>query len=189
MELVHLKYGYVCDVRPGEVRVQMEDDEFATYWLPVIRRKSKTDFESWPLEANEHVVCLLDMHCNTGICLGAIHSEKDPADTKEAVGIFIKKFSDGTVIEYNKKSNTLTADVKGKIVAKSTGDVEIQAGQNLEATVGAKATIEAQNIELKGEVKIIGNLNVTGTVIGDNVNLKLHTHSNGNNGAPTGQPL
>ena len=193
--LFNLKYGYICRVRPGEVQVQLKDENIPTDWLPVLRRRTKTDKESWPMEINEHVVCLLDAKCNEGVCLGAIHSDKDKSDTEEAPGKFRIMFEDGTVIEYNKKEATLTADIKGKLLAKVTGDAEIQAGQDLKGSAQRKVIIQAPNIEITGNLKITGPVNidgsliVTGSVKGNGVDLKNHIHTNGNNGANTGTAI
>lgn len=113
LDFVKMEYGVVCAVRPGFAQVHLTADRIPTWWLPVIRRKSRSDKESWQLEINEHVVCLLDEHCHTGVILGAIHDEKqDLADNDEDIGIFRKKFSDGTVIEYNKNEGKYSQTVK-----------------------------------------------------------------------------
>lgn len=158
-----LKYGIVSEVKKGFVRVKFEDlDGIVSDWLPVLVRKSKTEKESWPLDVNEHVVCFMDEHLENGVCLGAIHNAEDTPDPDEAAGKFRKKFSDGTLIEYDKNSHKLTVDVKGSLEAKTTGNCSIDTETNLTGNAGVKAIVTAPNIELTGNVKITGLLTVTG---------------------------
>ncbi len=45
--------------KPGFAKVYFEgDDKIVTDWWPVLQRTSLKDKESWPLNVNEHVVCL-----------------------------------------------------------------------------------------------------------------------------------
>jgi phage baseplate assembly protein V len=160
---MNLKYGVVSDVKPGYAKVNFTEDEIVSDWLPLIVRKSKSDKESWQLETNEHVVCLMDEHVEEGVILGAIPNEDgDDPDAGANASKFRKKFSDGTLIEYDKKLHVLTVDVKGDLNAKTSGDAQIDATKNLKATAGLKATITAINIELTGIVKITGATNIIG---------------------------
>ncbi|MCG2614900.1 phage baseplate assembly protein V [Terrimonas sp. NA20] len=159
-----LKYGIVCEVKPGFARISFEDDDIVSDWLPVLRRKTKTQKESWQLDINEHVVCLMDCHCEEGVVIGAIHSDVDTPDSNEHPAKFRKIFSDGTVIEYDSEAHKLTVDVKGDLKATTSGDSEIDAATNLKGKAGAKAIIEAPAIELTGMVKITGATTIVGAL-------------------------
>lgn len=108
----HHKYGLVSEVKPGYAKVQFAEDKIVSPWLPVVVRKSQSDKESWPFEINEHVVCLMDETCDEGVVIGAIYNEKDTPDDGEAAGKFRNKFSDGTVIEYDKNASKYSQIVK-----------------------------------------------------------------------------
>jgi len=159
----NLKYGIVSEVKKGFVKVFFEDDEIVTDWLSVLVGKSLNDRQSWPLEVNEHVACLMDEHCEEGICLGAITNESDQ-DAGEAPGKFRKIFTDGTLIEYDKNGKKLTVDVKGSLEAKTDGEASIDAGTTLSGKAGAKATIQAPAIELTGNVVVKGSL-IAGSIM------------------------
>lgn len=169
---MHFKYGIISEVKKGYAKVTFEEDEFVTDWLPVLVRKSKSDKESWQLEINEHVVCLMDETCDEGVIIGAIPNEEDQPDGGEGKGKFRKLFSDGTLIEYDKNSHKLTVDVKGELKAITTGkatitsdaDIEANAGANLKGVAATKATIEAPAIDLTGNVKITGTATITGSL-------------------------
>lgn len=154
-----LKYGIVSETKKGFVRVKFEEDDgIVSDWLPVLVRRSKTDKESWQMEPNEHVVCLVDCYCEEGVCLGAIYNEEDTPDPGEAAGKFRKLFSDGTLIEYDKNSKKLTVDVKGSLKANTTDDAEIDTLTNATIKAGVMATVEAPTINLTGNVVVAGSL-------------------------------
>lgn len=112
-DFARMEYGIVSDIsKPGFARVHLDADKIVTDFLPVVRRKSLSDKESWQLEINEHVVCLLDEHCHIGVIIGAIHNDKDQPDNAGTSGIFRKKFSDGTIIEYDKNEGKYSQIVK-----------------------------------------------------------------------------
>jgi phage baseplate assembly protein V len=152
------KYGIISEVKKGYAKVNFAADGIVSDWLPVLVRKSKSDKESWQLEINEHVVCLMDEYCNEGVVLGAIVSDADSSDPDEGKGKFRKLFSDGTLIEYDKEANKLTVDVKGELEAITTGKASITAGTTLEGTATTKASITAPLIELSGNVTVSGTL-------------------------------
>lgn len=161
---MNLKYGIVSEFKKGYAKVYFEENDFVSDFLPVLVRKSKTDKESWQLEINEHVVCIMDENCNEGVIIGAIPNENDLPDTGEGAGKFRKLFSDGTLIEYDKNAHKLLVDVKGSAEVKTTTSAKIDAGTTLEAKAGVKATIEAVAIELKGVVTITGACTITGAL-------------------------
>lgn len=153
-----LKFGIVSGIKPGFAKVSFEEDGIVTDWLPVLVRKSKSDKESWQLEANEHVACLMDEYVEEGIVIGAIPNDQDEPDSGEGAGKWRKKFADGTVIEYDRLNHKMTVDVKGSLDAKTTGEASIDAGTTLTAKAAVKATVEAVAIELKGNVVVSGTL-------------------------------
>ncbi|UAY57284.1 phage baseplate assembly protein V [Arachidicoccus terrestris] len=145
-----LKYGLVCEVKPGYAKVNFDDDDdLATDWLPVLVRRSQSDKESWQLEINEHVVCLMINDGDDGVIIGAIYSDEDTPDNGEAAGKFRKLFSDGTLIEYDKTLHKLTASVKGDIAINAAGDAQISA-KNIQAVATQKAAVSAAEIEATG---------------------------------------
>ncbi len=157
------KLGIVSETKKGYVRVNFIEDEIVSDWLPVGVRKSMNQKESWPLEINEHVFCMMDEHCEHGVVLCAIHNETDVPDSGESAGKFRKKFSDGTILEYDVNTHKLKADVKG--------DVDIISSTNLSAKSTVKATVESASVEieaaviaLKGNVAITGTATVSGTI-------------------------
>ena len=158
------KYGNISEVKSGYAKVSFQEDDIVSDWLPVIVRKTKTDKESWPLEINEHVVCLVDEYCNDGVILGAIVSDTDSPDSGESAGKFRKLFSDGTLLEYDKNAHKLTVNVQGSLEATTTGAAKIDAGTTLDANAATKATVTAPDIALTGNVVITGTATISGAL-------------------------
>ena len=108
-----LKFGTVTNINPltARARVQFADDDMTSYWLPVLQTKTfKDKYYAMP-DVGEQAACLMDENCEDGVILGAIYTNLDavPAASKEQ---YLIKFSDNSLIEYNKETKTLTINVK-----------------------------------------------------------------------------
>lgn len=160
--MFNLKYGIVSDAKPGFAKVFFAEDDIASDWWPVIFPTTLKDKTSWTLNVQEHVACACDEFCDTGIIIGCIYSEADPVDNRAAQGKFRTVFEDGTEIEYDKYNHQLTASVKGSVTVTATKDIEASTQTNLKAKAVIQATIEAPNIQLKGNVTVVGQLMAAG---------------------------
>ena len=108
-----LKFGTVTNINPltARARVEFANDNMTSYWLPILQKKTLKDKYYSVLDVGEQVACLMDDNCEDGVILGAIYTNLDevPAVTKEQ---HLIKFSDNSLIEYNKETQTLTINVK-----------------------------------------------------------------------------
>lgn len=161
------------------MRVSFEDDDIVSNWLPVMVRKSLSDKESWPYEIQEHVFCMMDECLEYGIVTGAIYNDEDLPDEDETEGKFRKKFSDGSIIEYDKNAHKLTVDIQGEIIGKATTKITAQSpiieatattkitadAPEVKATGSTKVTIIAPLIELTGNVTLTGAATISGALI------------------------
>ncbi|MCM5528972.1 phage baseplate assembly protein V [Parasegetibacter sp. NRK P23] len=159
----NFKTGIISEAKPGFAKVYFEEDEIVTTWWPIVVKTSMKDFESWPLNVKEHVVCLTDEHCEEGVIIGCIHSKPEPPDPGAGAGKFRKVFEDGTVLEYEKGAHKLTADVKGPVSIKSTAKAELEA-VIIECSASASVKVAAPVINLDGNVSISGTLAVAGAL-------------------------
>lgn len=108
-----LKFGTVTNINPltARARVQFAQDDMTSYWLPILQKKTLKDKYYSVLDVGEQVACLMDENCEDGVILGAIYTSLDevPASIKEQ---HLIKFSDNSLIEYSKETQTLTINVK-----------------------------------------------------------------------------
>lgn len=111
-----LKFGTISDIDPsrGVVRVNLDDDEIVTNWIPVSVPKTKGDEIGFPYDVNEHVWCIMDEHCENGVVGGSLYdSSNKPTLGNE--NLFYVKFKDGTVIKYDRQSHKLTATIDSAV--------------------------------------------------------------------------
>ena len=104
-----LRFGIVSQINPitVEARVNFEEDESTSYWLPVLQTKTLKDkFYAMP-DVGELVACLMDENSEDGVILGAIYSSEDKAviNTEKQLSINLE---DDSFINANKENKTLT---------------------------------------------------------------------------------
>lgn len=151
--MLKLVFGYVSNLdKNGRVKVVLpEYDEFATDYLPVIRQKSKRDKDGTTLDIYEEVALIYDSETDDGVVLGAVSTDESPMPLCERDKKYFT-FEDGTHIEYDRKTHTLNADIKGN------------------------AVITAENITIKSSKTILGEGGKAIARIGDSVRVDPNTH-------------
>lgn len=147
-----LKYGLISELgaeeRLGFVRVRFPaDDDLVSPWMPLLFRWTKTDQE-WGLPAmGEHVACMVDEHVESGVVLGALYSETDsPAIASPTV--WAKSFEDGTVLSYDKETQTLQLEAQGPLKLSTKGQVSITVEGDAEVSATGKATLQAEEFSI-----------------------------------------
>lgn len=139
-----LRFGTVTSINPKTAcaRVQFAEDKMTSFWLPILQKKTLIDKYYSVVDVGEQVACLMDENSEEGVILGAIYTNLDevPASIKEQ---HLIKFSDGSLIEYNKDTQTLTISVKSvNIIADilNTGTFTNTAGINSNADITDKTS-------------------------------------------------
>jgi phage baseplate assembly protein V len=158
-----IKVGKVVaiDETTARVRVELPDcDGMITYWLPVVVPKSQKDKFYWIPDIGEQVICaFLDNGLEQGFIIGAIYSETDIVPVKNKSKNYIK-FSDGTVIEYDRVEHKLYVECIGTVHIKSAGSI----------------TIQAPTLNIIGNLEVQGNIHATGSIIDEGGNTPHHSH-------------
>ena len=159
-----LHKGYVTNIdNNGRVRVKFPElNGMVSDYLPVIKSHSKNDKDGNFLEIDEEVYCAMDEHCEDGIVLGAYNTDSSPLPINDRNKKYYT-FSDGTHIEYDKSTHTLTADVKGI------------------------ANIKAKTVVIDGDLIVNGNVSdKAGTMqkIRDTYNTHDHAYKDGTTQVP-----
>lgn len=81
-----IKFGLISDIdRKGLVKVNFDEDEIVSSWLPVLVPSSKDIRYYTDLALNTRVVCLMDQYCEDGVVLGAIYDAENQAAGAEGV--------------------------------------------------------------------------------------------------------
>lgn len=108
------------DDAKGVARCRLPDlDNLETDWLSVLQRNTSQNQAYWMPDVDDQVMVLCDENLEEGCILGAVYSEVDtpPVSTRDKYHV---KFSDGTTLEYDRASSTLTIDGPAQITIKGT---------------------------------------------------------------------
>lgn len=146
-----LRFGKVVGVSGGAARVQLEDGQnMVSAPLPTLQRRVLQDQEIKLPDDGEPVACLFaGQGMEAGVVLGAVYSQANP-DPGQQRQVEFSRFSDGTVIFYDRKAHKLYADVKGEAELQTTGTATVKAGQDILAESLTNITLRAPTITLAG---------------------------------------
>ena len=169
--------GIVSAIDPKSHKVRCKIpalEDLETAWLSFLTPNAGgNQFYCLP-DVGELVAILLDSRGEGGCVLGAIYNEQDPTPTSDG-DMWMKKFSNGTVISHNRK----------------TGDVVVNTQGHLTATAASGATLNADttiNGKLHATGKITSGKEVSAPKIKQgNIELGTHKHP-GDSGGKTGLP-
>ncbi|MDD3466032.1 MAG: phage baseplate assembly protein V [Campylobacterales bacterium] len=187
------KKGIVVSIDPSNAlaRVQFQDsDNVVSFWLHVGHKKTHLDKDYWMPDKGELVACVLDDNGEDGVIICALYSEEDtpPTASKDK---WVKKFADGTVLEYDRGEHKLTADVKGAVKVAATGEIAVNAPTAVitaEVTINGNTTING-NFVLNGNGTASGTLTASDMQSDNGISLISHIHSGvQTGGSNTGQP-
>ena len=170
------------------VRVQFPDrDNMISYWLPVATsRASKTgDFEYSMPDIGDQVSVVMDEHHEMGYVSGSVPSNVDttPAGVTLNKSWFFQT-KDGTINQYDRSTSSWSV-----AFTNSNGNVTISLSGGSTFKMNNDGTVLVQDahgtqleLDNAGNVKITGNLNVTGSITegfgtGSTVGVGTHDHS------------
>jgi len=113
-----IRVGIVSSINPAKctARVAFEDrSSVVSFDLPILVRGSFQNKDYWMPDPGEQVVCLFLPSGNAqGFILGSLYSEKDSTPVTDGNKRHVA-FSDGTKIEYDRETHTLTIDAAGPV--------------------------------------------------------------------------
>lgn len=158
------------DLKAHKVRCKIPAlEDLETAWLAFLAPNAGgNQFYCLP-DVGELVALLLDARGEGGCVLGAIYNAQDPTPVTDSE-IWCHKFKNGTTIQHNRSN--------GEITVKTRGTVNVSA---------AKVNITAP-CEITGNVKINGDLTVSGTISGATVkqgSVVLGSHVHGSSPQPS----
>lgn len=162
-----IRVGRVSSVDPSTAtaRVVFEAQGLVSYNLPVLQRQTLRNKDYYLPDVGEHVVCIFLPTGNAeGFILGSIYSDEDKPPVVSADKRVVC-FEDGTMLEYDRSSHTLTIYAVGPINVTAAG-----------------------NVNISGDIKVVGDIEVSGDVIASGISLKNHVHKENGAGSLTDKP-
>lgn len=123
---MNITYGIVAQLDQSGYRLRCtlpEYDDMLSPWLDVLTEKAQGNLVYHLPDIGEQIGVAIDTRNNRGMVLGSIYSnhQKPPVDS---VDKHCTRYSDGAIIEYDRKTHTLTVYTNGTINIKAeSGDV------------------------------------------------------------------
>jgi phage baseplate assembly protein V len=134
-----MRYGLVkeADYEKGLLKVEVQDGDLETAWLPWLTLRSGKDRFWWAPEVNERVLVMAPSgELHNGVVLSAqISSDFPQVGDRETIQRTV--FDDGTIVEYDREAHAYTIDA-----TESGGAVNVRAMEiNIEGdgTVNVRA--------------------------------------------------
>jgi phage baseplate assembly protein V len=137
------RYGTVAEVDyTGQtagfpaLRVQLQDGEILSDWVPWFTPRAGKDRVWDPPEVGEVVMLLAPSgELANGVAIPGLFSDGNANGNR--AGLQRRTYDDGTVIEYDREAHKLLMDVKGDVRIKATGKIDIEADGDVKI-VGAR---------------------------------------------------
>lgn len=121
-----IRYGVVAeaDYQKALIRVELQDGELLSDWIPWITLRAGGDKFWWAPEVGEVMLVLAPSgELANAVALPAAFSNDNQNADRETVQR--QTFDDGTVIEYDREAGRYLIDVQGDIEIRATGTVTI----------------------------------------------------------------
>lgn len=168
-------------------------EELETAWLPFLTQNAGgNQFYCLP-DTGELVALLLDARGEGGCVLGTIYNATDTPPASDS-NIWMQKFSNGTVIQHDRRTGDVLVNAVGNVTivspsvvtidcpnTKTTGNLMVQGTLTyMQGMVGNGSGDGGAAATIKGSLEVEG-----GDVSADGISLKNHTHREQGDGANT----
>lgn len=193
-----VRVGFVSARQPERMRVRVElrdtvTASLVTDWLPVLCPRACGDLAYDLPDVGDQVLCLfLPYGLEQGFVLGAMYGKASPPVASGDK--WHRKFSDGTVLEYDRAAHKLMAQVQGDVTVTATGSVQASVTGGVSVSSSASLTLMAPAMQLGGagggttQAAMQGTFQLTrGDIIVEGVSFLHHVHDCPH-GGQTGEP-
>lgn len=150
-----IRWGTIVSVNTNNTaRVQFSDiDNIVSYDLHIlVSNANKNRYQSPPDVGCNALCIMLPTGHSDGFIVGTFYNAKNPAPIDSLNQVLHWSFEDGTILNYDTSTSTLTADVQGPVEIKTASTALVDAATS--------ATVRCPDIQLQGDVTITGNLTV-----------------------------
>ena len=193
-----IRVGFVTARQPEKMRVQVELRDTVTHpltsaWLPVLCPRASGDLAYDLPDVGDQVLCLfLPYGLEQGFVVGAMYGASSPPVSSGDK--WHRKFSDGTVLEYDRAAHKLTAQVQGDVVITASGSVQANVTGGVSVDSAASLTLMAPSMQLGGagggstQAAMQGRFRLQGgDIIVEGISFLHHVHDCPH-GGQTGEP-
>lgn len=182
-------FGVVAELDATNARVKVDCDGMRTDWIPWTVARAGPGVRAWLCpDVGEQVIVLCPYGDPAqGVVLGSVYQDAFPANAS-AKEQHRFTFADGTRLQYNRSTHTLTVDI-----TESTGKVVINCN-TAEVHATEKVTIDTPTTQMTGDLIVDGkidagdNITTPAEVTAGNIGLKTHKHPTAPSG-PVSPPV
>lgn len=198
-----IRFGTIAEVDVANARVTCNVAGLTTDWLPWhAGRAGATRRWSAPTQGEQVIVFAPGGDTTLGFVMPGFYQDAHPAPSGSA-DVDMTQYPDGSTVQYDSASNTLTVNVAGNgnvVVNCKVANVKAVTSATIdtpEATVTGNLTVQ-KNLAVVGSMDIQGQgaggavstfhgtINITGgDVTADTISLKGHRHTAQGSNAPT----
>jgi phage baseplate assembly protein V len=176
--------GVVAELDEAQARVRVDCDGMRTDWIPWTERRAGAGFRTWaPPEVGEQVVVVSPYGDPTqGVVIGSVYQEAHdaPANAKTK---HRTEYADGTIVEYDRASTTLTVNVGSGNVVVNCAKAEVHASESV--TLDTPSTHATGDLKVDGKIEAGADITTPAEVKAGAVGLKAHHHTAQGATAPT----
>jgi phage baseplate assembly protein V len=149
-------------------KLKIKIGNLQTAWLPMLTQRAGNDVSWWPLEVGEQVLVLSPSgELNQGVVLGAINQKAFAAPGNSA-DVHRQMYSDGAVIEYDRKTHHLSAVLPSGATTRlvSEGGISITGDVTVTGNIKASGDITDQTRSMHRDREIFNFHNHSGVATG-----------------------
>lgn len=166
-----VRFGVVEEIDFAQRRVKVRSGELLTAWLPWSAGRSGAGKRRWDApEVGEQVVMLAPAGDLTqaavlpGFYQDAYDAPSSNPDQDRT------EYGDGTVLQYDRGTSTLLADLGGATITATPSMIRFAVG-------GVSLTITAGGLSIEGNISQDGSITSSGDHVAGSISLQNHTHS------------
>lgn len=145
------------------VKVRLPDRDVVTGFLHVLVPYASGGYAYGLPKVGDTVMCVfMPGGIEDGFVIGSYYHKEEEPPVKDK-NKFYKRFSDGTVVEYDEGSGKLTVENPKDVVLKTQNSITKET-QTLQIKADSSSNLETPTFTITGEVMVQGNLTVTGSI-------------------------
>lgn len=176
--------GVIAELDEEQARVRVDCDGMRTGWIPWVAGRAGPGVRTWSApEVGEQVVVVSPYGDPTqGVVIGSVY--QDAFDAPATVKTKHRtEYADGSVVEYDRATTTLTVNVgSGKVIV-NCATAEVHATESV--TLDTPKTHATGDLKVDGKIDADGNITTPAEVKAGDIGLKAHHHTAQGATAPT----
>ncbi len=179
-----ITFAKVIAVDESKGKLKAQAGEITSAWLGIATMRAGEDRHWWLPEVGEQVVIVAPSgDLNQGVVVGSLYCDAYPAPSNHQSRHCIR-YKNGTTIEYDRETDTLTTHCVGHIVTNAK-TITIQATTHHQGDISIDGNVTINgNLSTSGNASVAGQLSASGGLLGvGGLSFEQHTHTDSRGGS------